>query len=213
MLISRNVFKLLFYVVLLVGLVVGKAFPQYEETPVLHKNEYGASFTVAMSGFGIGGFYRIALPKFIHIGANLDFFIMKGEKEYPFYDPVYNRYIDLNKFNRLFLIPFSIELKERFFANSIEENFRPFLVQGFGFTFAMNFPTKEAQAIENIPHESEYRFTLGATIGLGVDITTNENYFVSIRPQYRFVYFPDTIAGKKNHSNFEIRIDLGKRQY
>lgn len=209
--ISRGIIKQLLFALFLVELTIGNIFPQYQETPVLHTNEYGASFTVAMSGFGIGGFYRIALPKFIHVGGNVDFFIMKGDRELTLY--TYYGYIDLNKFNRLFLIPAHIELKERIFPNSIEYNFRPFFVQGFGFTFGMNFPTKEAKAIANIPHENEYRFTLGATIGFGVDITTNENYFVSIRPQYRFVYFPEKIAGKKNHSNFEIRIDLGKRQY
>ena len=212
MLISGKIARLLLFAILSVVLLTENVFPQYEESPVLHKNEYGASFTVAMLGFGLGGFYRIALPKFIHIGANLDFFIMKGERELQIYDPVYNYYIDINKFNRLFLIPFNLELKERIFANTIEENFRPYFIQNLGFTFGMNFPTKEAQAIENIPHEAEYRFTLDATLGFGVDITTRENNFVSIRPQYRFVYFPENIAGKKNHSNFEIRIDIGKRK-
>jgi hypothetical protein len=48
-------------------------------------------------------------------------------------------------------------------------------------------------------------------IGFGVDVTSNENFFISIRPQYRIFYFPQSIAGQKNHSNFEIRVEFGKR--
>ena len=45
-----------------------------------------------------------------------------------------------------------------------------------------------------------------------IDFTTNENFYLTVRPQYRFIYFPKAIAGKTNHSNFEIRVELGKRK-
>ncbi|MEJ2536162.1 MAG: hypothetical protein P8048_03770 [Calditrichia bacterium] len=194
-------------------------FAQYDEMQPMHSNEYGAGFTIAMSGFGLGGFYRIALPNFYYIGAQLDFFMMRDEKEFTYYNPYTGYPIELNKFNRLFFIPFNLEFKKRFFQNSIDESFRPYLVALSGVTFGMNFPRDnnieysqlppDEQA--RIPRSNEYRITYSFAIGVGVDFTTNENFYFSIRPQYRFNYFPKSIAGKENHSNFEIRLEMGKR--
>ena len=83
----------------------------------------------------------------------------------------------------------------------------------------MNFPRDNNIDYERLtpeektryPKENEYRLTFNAAIGFGVDFTTNKELFISIRPQYRIIYFPKSIAGKKNHSSFEIRLELGKR--
>jgi hypothetical protein len=88
-----------------------------------------------------------------------------------------------------------------------------------GITIGMNFPRNNQFEIQNLPPEEqakipggdEFRLTFNFAIGFGIDVTTNENFFLSIRPQYRIVYFPESIAGKNNHSNFEIRMEFGKR--
>jgi len=195
-------------------------FAQYQEMPPTHGDEFGAGFTVAMSGFGLGGYYRFALPNFFSVGADADFYIMRDEKEYSFYDPYFGYPIQLNKFNRLFIIPVNLELKRRFFSESIEDNFRPYLIGLAGFTFGMNFPKTDTyqyynlspEELEKLPQNNEYRFTLNFAIGVGVDFSTNDNYYFSVRPQFRFMYFPESIATKKNHSAFEIRFELGKRK-
>jgi hypothetical protein len=205
---------ILFLIILPISL-----FAQFDDMQPKHSDEYGAGITIAMSGFGLGGFYRFALPNFYYIGAQLDFFMMRDEKEFTYYDYYYGYPIEMNKFNRLFLIPLNLEFKKRFFQNSIDESFRPYLIALSGITFGMNFPRKndleysmlppDVQA--KIPRSNEYRLTYSFAIGVGVDVTTNENFYFSIRPQYRFNYFPDAIAGKENHSNFEIRLEIGKR--
>lgn len=193
-------------------------FPQEEDIPIIHEDEYGAGITLAMSGFGLGGYYRFALPAFFHVGASLDFYLMRDEYEFTGYD-IYGYPIQVNKFNRLFLIPFSVEVKKRLFQNDIEEGFRPYLVGSGGLTFGMNFPRENdfersylpPSEQERLPEDNEFRFTFNFAIGFGIDITTNENFYFSLRPQYRIIYFPESIAGRNNHSNFEIRAELGKR--
>ncbi len=185
---------------------------QYEDpVPPQHGTEYGLGFTLAMGGFGLGGYYRLALPAFSGLGVSADFYMMRDDKEYEIYDPYYNYYYQLNKINRLFFIPLHVEYKKRFFTNDIEDNFRPFLVAGGGGVLGMNFPRKTLVEGGDYPRKNEFRFTVDFFVGVGVDITTNENYYFSIRPQIRFVQFPQSIAGERNHSTFEIRLELGKR--
>lgn len=194
------------------------SFAQYDDLQPKHADEYGAGITIAMSGFGLGGFYRIALPNFYYIGANLDFYMLRDEKEFSYYDPYFGP-IEANKFNRLFLIPLNIEFKKRFFQNSIDEGFRPYVIALSGLTFGMNFPRNNnfefsllpPEEQKRFPRENEYRFTFSFAIGAGVDFTTSDNFYFSIRPQYRFNHFAKSIAGKENHSSFEIRLELGKR--
>lgn len=192
---------------------------QYEEVPPKHLNEYGAGITLAMSGFGLGGYYRKAFPNFFHVGASLDFFMMRDENEFTYYD-IYGVPRQFNKFNRLFIIPLSLDLKRRLFQNSIEDSFRPYVVAMGGLTFGMNFPRENElersqlppEDQERLPREDEYRVSFNVGFGVGIDFTSNESYYVSIRPQFRLIYFPESIAGDSNHSTFEIRLELGKRK-
>jgi hypothetical protein len=204
--------------VAVVMMVAGKSWSQYVERQPLQGNEYGAGITIAMSGIGLGGFYRFATPGFTHVGLSLDFYIMRDDNEFTYYD-YYGYPRQVNKFNRLFIIPASIEVKKRLFYNSIEDDFRPYLVALGGVTFAMNFPRHNDYEFsllppseqERLPRNDEYRFSFNLGIGFGIDVTSNQYFFLSIRPQYRFMYFPKAIAGKTNHSAFEIRLELGKR--
>lgn len=188
-------------------------------TPSVHVDEYGAGITIAMSGFGFGGYYRFALSNMFHIGATADFYLMRDDNEVTYFDYRIGVPIQRNNFNRLFLFPVGVELKKRLFSESIEDGFRPYLIAGGGFTFGMNFPRtdsfdfrrlSEAER-EELPQNNEYRFTFNFAIGGGVDFTTRDNFYISIRPQVRFIYFPKSIAGKNDHTNFEIRMELGKR--
>ncbi|OGB67658.1 MAG: hypothetical protein A2Y94_09260 [Caldithrix sp. RBG_13_44_9] len=213
-----NGMKSFIFVLLIVTLIPALVMAQYEESVPLHGNEYGAGITLAMAGFGLGGFYRISLPGYFHVGVNLDFYMMRDENEFTYYD-YWGYPRQINKFNRLFIIPLSVDLKKRFFYNSIEDDFRPYFIGLGGLTFGMNFPNEndlefsylppEEQA--RLPRENEYQLSLNIGFGIGVDVTTNQEYFLSLRPQYRFIYFPQPIAGQTNHSNFEIRLELGKR--
>ena len=109
---------------MLISLIPSLVMAQYEESVPLQGKEYGAGITLAMAGFGLGGFYRIPLPGYFHVGMNLDFYMMRDENEFTYYD-YWGYPRQINKFNRLFIIPLSIDLKKRFFYNSIEQTCHP----------------------------------------------------------------------------------------
>lgn len=201
--------KRIFFVsiVLLFLVYTPGSFGQVEEEALpIHTDEMGINFSLAMSGLGFGGFYRKAFGSYTYIGANLNFFIMRDDKEYEYYDPYFGTSLKANNVNRLFFIPFNLELKKRLFANDIEDSFRPhFIIQG-GIIYGMNYP--RAEGLKN-----EHQFSYDFVLGVGADITNRDKYFVTIRPQYRFVYFAKEIAQKKNHSSFEIKLEFGGRLF
>lgn len=179
------------------------------EAPPSHKNERGFSFSLSSSGLGIGGFYRLALPAYTHLGFDLEFFAVRDDKEFEFVDPFTGTAFKINDANRLFLIPAAVELKKRLFANSIEDNFRPHVMLQAGAIYGMNFPQDVLINGETIRPKNQFEFTFDVLVGFGVDFSTRANFFATVRPQYRFVYFANEIAGKTNHSVFEIKFEIG----
>ncbi|RMI14395.1 MAG: hypothetical protein D6681_05210 [Calditrichaeota bacterium] len=180
-----------------------------ESVPV-HKNEKGLSFSLATSGLGLGVLYRKALPSFFYVGVNLEFFMLRDDHELEIFDPVFGQFVKINDENNLFIIPLNLEVKKRLFANDIENNFRPHVLAQVGAVFGMNFPNDIVTFTgQRIDKDNEFRLTYDALIGLGVDFTTRKDYYATIRTQYRYAYFPKSIAGKKDHSAFEIRFEVG----
>ncbi len=186
------------------------AFPQSDdlESVPTHKNERGLSFSLASSGLGVGGFYRFALPNFLYIGADLEFFILRDDKEFEFVDGFGNAF-KINDVNRFFEIPLNIELKKRLFANDIEDNFRPHLMAQAGVIFGMNFPRELLIDEKAVQPDNEYELSYNLLVGFGVDVTTRENFFFTVRPQFRYVFYQNKIAGKRDHSAFEIKLEIG----
>ena len=203
--------KRMFYIIILalsvLPLQMYSKVDEYESLPT-HKNERGFSFSLASAGMGLGGFYRFALANFIHVGVDLEFFILRDEKEFEFVDPFGNAF-KINDVNRFFTIPLNIELKKRLFANDIEDNFRPHLMAQAGLIYGMNFPRELYIDEKVVQPDNEFQFSYNLLIGFGVDVETRENFFFTIRPQYRYVFFPEKIAGKRNHSAFEIKMEIG----
>lgn len=187
----------------------GQVFVE-DDNPPTHNNQSGMTVVLSMSGFGLGGFYRIAMPHFINVGANAEFFIMRGDREYQYIDPYYGFTYSFNRYSQLFFIPVNLEVKKRLFAHDIEDNFRPHLIFQAGAIFGINIPDKRYYEYFNLGDpKTEYGVTYNLVFGFGVEFISRENYFVSIRPQYRYAIFPQEIAFKKNHSAFEINIEFG----
>ncbi|MCB0276084.1 MAG: hypothetical protein KDI06_14800 [Calditrichaeota bacterium] len=188
------------------------AFSQYEDhldfTEPIHKNESAFTISLTSNGLALGGVFRKALPDYLHLGITAEFMILRDDKEFQ-QITYFGQLISVNDANRLFMVPINLELKKRLFANSIEDNFRPHIMAQGGVMLGMNFP-KEQYINGNIEKFSnEYQVGYNAVIGFGVDIITRDNFFASIRPQYRFTYFSEEIANKTNHSAFEIKFELG----
>ena len=204
-------------ITLLLALIFfGQSFAQDEmlESSPVHKRERAISFSLATSGFGIGGVYRWTLPSYMHAGINMEFFIVRDDDEIEFIDPFTGIPYKINDANRLFLIPVNFELKKRLFTNDIEDDFRPHIMLSAGTEFGMNFP-KPQEVFDNngartrVQPDNEFQLTWNILFGFGVDFTTKKNTFATLRPQYRITFFPDEIAGKKNHSAFEIKFEIG----
>lgn len=208
--------NLYFAILFLAGILLGgTAYGQntFENIQPVHMKERAFSFSLSTSGLGLGGTYRFPLPNYSHIGINLEFFVMRDDKEVEFYDPYFGYPVKLNNPNRLFLIPANVELKKRLFTNSIEDNFRPHLMLQVGGVYGMNFPREDAFILDQDNNrrslDNEYQFTYNVVLGFGVDFTTRKNYFATIRPQYRLTFFSEEIANDKNHSAFEIKFEIG----
>ena len=184
--------------------LVFNGIAQNYDSPPSHKNEVGFDFSVAMSGTGIGGFYRFPIWSYSHIGVNANFFIMRDDKEFQYVDPYTGFPSTANKINRLFFIPVNIEFKKRLFVNDIEDNFRPHLIFQAGGIYGMNFP--KAEGLDN---QSQWSYNF--IIGFGVDFNNKDKFFIGVRPQFRFIYFDKEIAQKTDHSAFEIVIEFGGR--
>lgn len=191
--------------VLLTIINVPSVQAQDETDVAIHTDETGLNFSLAMSGFGVGGFYRKALGSYTYLGADLSFYMMRDDKEYEYID-AFGFSVKANDINRLFFIPLNLEVKKRLFANDIEDSFRPHVILQAGVIYGMNFPK-----IEELNNESQFSYNVA--FGFGIDMNNKEKYFITIRPQYRIIYFSKDIAQKKNHSNFEILIEIGGRLF
>ncbi len=210
-----NFFKTAFALMLLVLVsmpLTAQEFDDFESVPV-HKNERAITFSLSTNGIALGGLYRFKLPGYMHFGVNLEFFAIRDDNEIPYYDPFVNQYYTLNDANRMFMIPLNFELKKRLFADDIEDNFRPHIVGQVGMAYGMNFPKEQYIStngvVRQVDPESQYEMTYNILFGFGVDVTTRANFFVSVRPQYRYTFFQEEIAGKKDHSTFEIKFEIG----
>ena len=175
-------------------------------------DQRGFAVILGMNGFGFGVAYRKALPGYFSIGGNAEFFIARGEREISVYDPYTNGYYTLNKPSQLFFLPVNLEIKKQLFTEVIEENFQPHIFLQGGAMIGMNFPDKRYYEIRGEPvPPREFKVTYNLVIGIGADIVSNQSVYLTIRPQYRYVYFPQTIAGQSNHSAFEIFLEFGKQ--
>ncbi len=194
--------------------VVTSGFAQIyveEHTKPTPADQRGFSVVIAMDGFGFGAAYRKALPAYFSAGANADLFIVRGERELSVYDPYYGGYITINKESQLFFLPINLELKRNLFTESIEENFQPHIFAQAGAIVGINFPEKQFYEQRGLPvPPKEYKVSYNLVIGIGADIVSSQSTYLTIRPQFRYVYFPQAIAGQKDHSAFEISLEFGK---
>ncbi|MGH1365172.1 MAG: hypothetical protein ACRBF0_16550 [Calditrichia bacterium] len=205
------ILSLLFSMTALFGQIVVTEDDDINQPLAVHKNEGGFSISLASNGIGIGGFYRIAMPNFFYTGVNLEFFVLRDDKETDIafntaFGPQVAKFNDINRF---FTVPLNVELKKRIFTSSIENNFRPHLLGQTGVVFGMNFPnTVLVEGVEVRP-DNQYEISYNLVGGIGVDFATRENYFATVRLQYRYVLFNQEIASKENHSAIEIKFEIG----
>ena len=172
------------------------------------KNLGGFSFTMVEDGTGLGGFIGREINDY-YLGTNLDFFILRGTKEFTYYN-YYGFLRTINKKNSTYLFNLYITGKKRFFKDSVSDDFRPYLFMATGIVFGMNFPRIEYN-IYNIPMRNKYLWTWGGSLGAGVDMLFEEIRFAAIRIEYNIMPFKEKLGEKSNRSMFCIRFEIGQK--
>lgn len=175
------------------------------------KQYAGFSFTMAETGSGFGGLMAWSVLKNTHLGIGLGAYFLRDEKEVTYYNPYYYPGpINVNKENNVYLFDFMVTAKRRFFADDLDESLRPFLTAGVGPYYGMNYPEYNQDLAGNKTVE-QFAWAFGGFVGAGVDIDASANFFISVRAQYRIIPFREYIGERKNHSMFELRIEIANR--
>ncbi|MCK5346108.1 MAG: hypothetical protein KAR20_22010, partial [Candidatus Heimdallarchaeota archaeon] len=128
------------------------------------ENEAGAVFAMTETGSGFGGFMLWPISSRIHVGATLDAFFLRDSRQVDLVDPYTGYMYTFNKQNNVYIFDLLVTIKRRFFAEDMDDSFRPFLSAGIGPTFGLNSPEDDT-----LPNEKEW--TIGGFVGGGVDIT------------------------------------------
>jgi hypothetical protein len=201
---------IIIFIVLIGLLSICSAQPELvtEETLKLkHKRQAGVVLAMAETGSGIGGFMVWPVFGNFHIGPTIDFFFLRDSRQIDYYDPYYNIPVSYGKENNAYLLDLLITVKRRFFRDSLDDSFRPFITGAAGFIYGMNFP----EDIPDFPRRDEFSLTFGGFFGAGVDICVGARNLVSVRAQYRVMPFTTRIGETSNHSMFELRFEIGQR--
>ena len=198
----------LFFLVVLLSININAQSIEYEDE--YHQPYMGFSFTMAETGSGIGLLLAWPIFNHTHLGANLGAYFLRDETEFSGINPYTGYYYTVGKENNVYLFDFMVSVKRRFFANDLDESFRPFLTGGVGPYYGMNFP-EFGTDIEGNKTFDQYAWALGGFIGAGVDVDASTNFFMSIRAQYRIIPFNELIGERKNHSMFELRFEFSNR--
>jgi hypothetical protein len=205
---SNHILKGLILIYLLIG--ISLAQPDLSDQDVMetkHEKQAGIVLTMAETGSGIGGFMVWPIFKNFHMGPTLDFYFLRDSRQIDIYDYYYNVPYSINKENNVYLLDFLVTAKRRFFRDSLDDSFRPFLTGAVGVIYGMNFPEENPY----FKRSDEFALTFGGFFGAGVDICVGDRNLVSVRAQYRVMPFPNRIGETSDHSMFELRFELGQR--
>lgn len=165
---------------------------------------FGGQVVLTNSGFGLGGHLRLALQ-----GASLlsEVSIAAGKdaREVAFFDRFGRRDV-LNKANYLLMMPVHVGIEKRLFADSIEDDFRPFVMAIAGPTLGWEYPYFDDanenglldqgegtyDALSSLP-KGRLRPGLGGTIAIGAHFGRDRGLSQGVRIGYTFAHFRDGI--------------------
>lgn len=121
--------------------------PEVERTtrniPTLGDNySRGFGINVVMNnfGFGVGGEFRKVIGSQMEFSAALRVTGLRDASEQTFTDFFFGQQVIPNKYQRAFAFPLLLGLRQRIFANAIQDNFRFFVSAGLGPTAAFSYP-------------------------------------------------------------------------
>ncbi|MFA6596961.1 MAG: hypothetical protein WCS69_04500 [Ignavibacteriaceae bacterium] len=175
-------------------------------------NAYGVDLMFGEGGFGLGGFYRNNLNNTLTFFTDMSISEAKDENEFEYID-YWGQTYTAGKKNRIFLVPFFAGLQNRFFANDLGDNFRPYL--NFAAGPAMVVTTPYAREFFNSLKYAQANFTVGGYIGLGANFGIDQKHLAGINIRYYVIQFfnqgIESLEGKpkKTFGGFYITINIG----
>lgn len=171
---------------------------------------FGINVVMNNFGFGLGGEYRRIVAPQSELTASLRITGLRDASEQTFTDFFFGQQVIPNKFQRGIAIPLMIGMRQRVFANAIQDDFRFFVSASMGPAAAFTYPYFDD--INNNGYREQFQeffepvndiFTgisdgdwhLGAAgeFKISLDIGSNFARMNSIEFGYFFYYFPDAI--------------------
>ncbi len=178
--------------------------PPDEEFDILEdRNE----LVLCITTNGTGLAYRLhkQLQNHLQLTFTAQLFGAKEDQEIPvmnYYTGYYQRYDRADFFTML--IPIHIGLQKRLFAETIENNFRPFFLIDAGPVLGISYETK-FKLMDSLKL-GKGMLGGGGFVGLGTELGSLVQSGFSIAIGYRFLFFPNELSGKKDFSALEARL-------
>ena len=192
----------------------------------------GLALVQSNNGGGIGGFYEKALNSSNHLTANLNYIFVRGDNDYPLYDPYTSYYYNTSYYyervdkTRLNFLSFQLGYKRILFVNQLANNFRPFLYANAGPVLAIDPPNISdwSERMKNI----SYYYAGTVNFGAGVDFATTPKALISLFVGYEYLHFSEKIdipdilpdpgedlskyyTGKQDFSGLVVKVSFGKK--
>ncbi|HEX5315125.1 MAG TPA: outer membrane beta-barrel protein [Candidatus Kapabacteria bacterium] len=153
-------------------------------------NTWGLDASFSDYGFGGGAFLGHTFGPNITGMLSLDFGTAEGSKEFDL--------LEVNKINRIFVIPIMASLQYRVFRNDLSDNLRPYVAAGVGPVIAMTTPY--AEDFFSAFGSAQAKVVPGGYIGLGANfgMDPKTNFGASLR--YFIIPYPGAIESTTSES-------------
>ncbi len=178
--------------------------PASDSLSLIYGSGLGFEVVVTNSGFGLGGYYSIALDPRHSFFAELNIGTEKSEREVKFFGLAQSFIPD--KANYFIRMPIHAGIQRRLWHDYIEDNFRPYFQLVGGPTLGWVYPYYDDENENGMLDSDEkrydgfgsifkgdFRFGLGGTIGIGANFGENRRLTQGVRIAYSFNYFFDSV--------------------
>lgn len=170
---------------------------------------YGSSgaFVLMLTeyGFGAGGSVRLRLTDDVSFVSGLSVGAGRDEREQSFIG-FFGERVTPFKRNYVALIPLHVGIERRLFRQSVEDNFRPFVIAAVGPTMAYQWPYFDDADEDGRLDEGESvlgpfaglgrgeaRFGIGAELGVGAFFGRGRRTTQAVRFGFQGMYFPTEV--------------------
>ena len=175
-----------------------------------YSSGFGFNFLMNNFGFGTGMEFRRVIAPQSEIMASLRITSLRDPTEQTFTDVFFGQQVVPNKYQRALAFPLMLGLRQRVFADTINDDYRFFLSASLGPAAAFSYPyfndinnngfREQFQGfVEPINDfftgwsDGSWQWGGAGEIKVAVDIGSNFSRLSSIEFGYFFYYFPDSI--------------------